>query len=255
MANLDYIEELGIGENLDNNDTEVESNDQEEESQEDFVQEPEEKPSDNIEADTEQPNELQSLVDSYKSQIDGMEKRIADKDEFINELRDASKQKEADKQQEVDTEKTEDDDFWSNPEQTIKDLKLELKEQREATKIQQMQTHEIHYANTVDDYWKTVNQDTLKEAVSMDSEFATEFNKSNEPYKTAYEYLKQKNQTRVDSDKAMKDKIIQDYLKENGMEKKESKEVPPNVNVGGKSGSTSKKATSDGFAAMFGDGY
>ena len=86
----------------------------------------------------------------------------------------------------------------------------------------------------------------------MDTEFAQEFNKSAEPYKTAYEYLKQKSQTKVTADEAYKDKIIKTYLEENGIAPKEKKDVPPNLNGGGKSNSSPSKVASDGFASVFG---
>lgn len=252
--NLAYIEELGIGQDPVSDDTEVVDNETvEEESKEDFVQDSEEKPSEKEEVDTEQLTELKSLAESYKSQIEGMEKRIADKDEYINELREASKQKEAEKQQ-VDTEESDDDDFWSNPEQTIKQLKAELKEQREAGRIQQMQIQETVYANTVDDYWKTVNPTSLQEAVAVDKEFAGEFNKSPEPYRTAYEYLKNKADTKVKSELSLREQIKKELQEEMGLSK-EKKEVPPNVNVGGKSGSSERKKDEDGFAAVFGTKY
>lgn len=243
MSNLAYINELGIGEDLDTNDTEVESNETTEESQEDLSLDSEEKPSENTEVDTEQPSEL----DSLKKQIEGMEKRIADKDDFIKELRDESKKKEADKQ-EVDTkDSTEEEDFWSNPDKTINDLK-------ETVRVQQMQIQETIYANTVDDYWKTVNPQVLQEAVVADAEFADKFNGSTEPYKTAYEYLKGKAEGKANADKSLRETIKQELLAEMGVSK-DKKEVPPNINGGSKSSSNKSTASEDGFASVFGSKY
>ena len=251
--NLAYIDELGIGQDLPDSDTDAVENETTEESEEDLSLDSEEKPSENTESDTEQNSEL---LQSLKSQIEGMEKRIADKDDYIAQLREASKQKEADNQQ-GDTEVSEtedDDDFWANPELTIKQLKAELKEQREAGRIQQMQIQETIYANTVDDYWKTVNPKALQEAVATDEEFMTEFNSSAEPYKTAYEYLKNKADTKAQSELSLREQIKKELQEEMGLTK-EKKEVPPNINTGGKSGGTQKKASEDGFAAVFGTQY
>ena len=251
MSNLSYIEELGIGVMPDvETETTDEPNTIDNESDNDLSLEHEDEVAETEVDKTEVNTDMQALM----SQINGMEKRIADKDEYINELREASKQKEADNQQEVDTSTDEDEDFWSNPEETIKSLKDELKSQKEAGRIQQLQTYEIHYANTVDDYWKTVNPDSLKEAVSADAEFADKFNNSKEPYKTAYEYLKDRTKAKASSDQEYKDKIIQDYLKDNGISKGK-KEVPPNINGGSKSTGSGKKAIDDGFASVFGSGY
>jgi len=247
-SNLAYIDEIGAG-SPEVGDTEAETNNQEE-SQEALNSESEVSTSDNTDANTEGKGELNSLVDSYKSQIDGMEKRIADKDEYITQLREASKQKEVEEQQ-VDT-NDEDGDFWDDPDKTIQTLKDQLAENNKVMQMQQLETNEIRYAGTVKDYWQTVNPDTLKEAVSMDNEFAEKFGQSKEPYKTAYEYLITKSKEKVTSDEAFKDKIIQDYLAKNGITK-EKKEVPPNINNGGKSSSSVKTASSDGFASIFGD--
>ena len=254
MSNLAYIEELGIGINPDNNDTEVESNDTiEEESKEDFVQDAEDDTSEDTKGDTEPNSEL---LESLKKQIEGMEKRLADKDDYINQLREASKQKEAEKQQEVDTDSIdEEESFWDDPEKIIKAQKEEIRQQKEQARIQQLQIAEIHYANTVDDYWKTVNPDALKEAVSSDSEFAKEFNNSKEPYKTAYEYLKQNSQKKADMKKAEEERIIREYLEKNGITEKQKKDAPPNINGGGKSSGSVKEAPTDGFAAVFGSKY
>ena len=177
-----------------------------------------------------------------------MEKRIADKDKYIEELRQASKQKEEEssKQQEVNTPE-EEEDFWDNPEKTIKELKNTLK-------IQQLQIQETHYANTVENYWKTVNPEALREAVATDTDFAQEFNKSREPYKTAYEYLNEKAKKTVEKDMSLREQIRQEVLKELGV-KSEKKEVPPVVTGGGKSTSSKPADSEDGFAAVFGADY
>ena len=173
------------------------------------------------------------------------------KDKYINELREQSKATEDTKTDDTqDTSEDEDEDFWSNPEKIVQDLREELKQGKEAARMQNLQMQEIHYANTVDDYWATVNGEQLKEAVSIDTDFADKFNKSNEPYKVAYEYLKEQSSAKATKADAYKEQIRQEILKE--MNVKEKKDVPPNLNVGSKSGNSSSKADDDGFAAVFG---
>ncbi|MGA1048269.1 MAG: hypothetical protein ACO3UU_09675, partial [Minisyncoccia bacterium] len=160
MANeLSFIEELGIGINPNESDTDAsseESTEEETESSKDLSLEPEDK------TDTEQ----FAIVESLKKQIEGMEKRINDKDKYIEELRNKSKAEE-----EVKSEVDEEDvDFWDNPEGMVNKLKQQKIEQDRKLHIQSLQIAEIHYANTVENYWKTVNQDALKEAVATDAE-------------------------------------------------------------------------------------
>lgn len=246
MSNLAYIDELGISEDQAINDTEVEANDTEE-IQEDLNSDSEDSSSDK---DTKSDTEADSdLLRSLQKQIEGMEKRIADKDAYINELREASKQKEAEKQQ-VDTNEDEEDDFWDNPEEKYKSLKEQMR-------IQQMQIQETIYANTVENYWKTVNPEALRSAVATDPEFADKFNKSREPYRVAYEYLIEKTKS---TSKAQEDAInaaVEARLKEMGVKPKEKKEVPPTINSSGGKSQTSSKADApdDGFAAVFGSRY
>lgn len=193
-------------------------------------------------------------LEVMREEMELYKKRIADKDKYINELREQSKQVEETKK--VDTQEdseVEDEDFWSNPEKTVQELREQLAQQKESARIQQMQMQEIHYANTVDDYWSTVNGEQLKEAVSTDSEFAERFNSSNEPYKVAYEYLKEQSKVKATKADAYREQIRQEILKE--MNVKEKKEVPPSVNIGSKSGGTVSKADDDGFAAIFGSQY
>ena len=241
MGNLDYIQELGIGESQEVETEPTKKNNAEQSEEADFVQEQEDTPTEDAEVETEQPSELAEL----KKQIEGMEKRIADKDKFIEELRAESKQKEA--EQQVDTQKEEPEDFWDNPEQTIKKM-------QDTIRIQQLQIEETVYANTVEGYWKTVNQDALKEAVATDAEFAKTFNSSRDPYRVAYEYLINKAKSKAETEMSYKEKIKAELMKEMGLDKK-TKEVPPTVNGGSKSASSKPNVSSDGFAAVFGSQY
>ena len=116
-------------------------------------------------------------------------------------------------------------------------------------RIQQLQIQEGYYAQTVDGYFKTVNTESVKEAVSKDKEFAKEFNSSREPYRVAYEYLKKQTEAKTSEQAKLREEIRQELLKE--MNVKGKKEIPPNIG----SGSTSSPNTSDGisgFAEFFG---
>lgn len=241
--NLDYIQELGIGLE-DATQTDAETNNTTNESEEDLSLDSEEPTptdgdsKDNIDEDTEP-----KIDEGMQKQIDMLEKRIKDKDDYINTLREQSKGKEAEADTEVgDTT----EDFWDDPEAKFKQL-------QDTMRLQQLQIQETVYANTVDDYWKTVNPEALQEAVATDPEFGKEFNGSSEPYKTAYEYLNKKaTQKKTDAD-SLKESIRQELIKEMGLEKKSpKKEVIPNMNnLGGSSGSKSE-VPDDGFSAVFG---
>lgn len=239
MANLDYIQELGISESQEVETESTEEISTEEQSEvTDFVQEQEDTPTEEAEVDTEQPSEM----DSLREQVQKMEKRIADKDKFIEELRETSKQKE--ESQQVDTQVEEEEDFWDNPEATIKKL-------QDTINIQQLQIQETIYANTVDGYWKTVNPDALKQAVATDTDFSSKFNSSKEPYKVAYEYLSGKAEESTKAESNLREKIKAELLAEMGVSKK--KEVPPTVSVGSNPrNNTTKNLPADGFSSVFG---
>ena len=231
----DYIKELGIDSS---NATPV--TDAAENNPEDFVQD----------STTEESKELTNkdtepdISMELKKQIEGLEKRISDKDEYINLLREQSKAQEAEtSMEEVDVQA----DFWDDPEKIVKDM-------QETIRIQQMQIQETVYANTVENYWKTVNPEALKTAVATDAEFANEFNKSQEPYRVAYEYLSKKTQAEKQETESLREKIKAELLKEMGLDKPKKEAVP---NMGSMGGSNDKKSSApdDGFAAVFGSRY
>ena len=245
MDNLKYINELGIGQDQTNSNTEASENESTK-SEKDLSLEPDaiSEPTENN--DTEQKFSNVEL-DALKKQIAGMEKRIADKDAYIQELREAQKNNKEVVKEEKPQE--EEEDFWSNPDEAVKGLKKQLKEQADYMRVQDLRIQETVYASTVKDYWTTVNQESLKEAVLNDTDFANDFNKSKEPYKTAYEYLKTKAERKTESDKSLKEQIRQEILKE--MNIKHGREVPPIIS-GGSSNTSSRDISSDGFAAVFG---
>ena len=231
----DYIKELGIDSSEATPVTEVLEN-----NPEDFVQDSNTEESGVKEADG---NTEPDISLELKKQIEGLEKRIGDKDDYINKLRDESKALEESNSTEEVNDTT--DDFWDDPEQKFKDM-------QETMRVQAMQIAETQYANSVDDYWKTVNQDALQKAVATDTEFQAEFNKSNDPYRVAYEYLSKQTKDSVAKDVSLRESIRQEILKEMGVDKDKPKQegVPNMGSLGGSNGSKSE-AVSDGFASVF----
>ena len=227
----DYIKELGI------DSTTATPSDAEVNNTEDFVQDSTTEESiEDTKTDTE-PN----ISEELKKQIDGLEKRISDKDEYINLLREQSKA------QEAETSTVEDDtstDFWDDPEKIVQDMK-------ETMRIQQMQIQETVYANTVEDYWKTVNPEALKSAVATDTEFANTFNSSNEPFKVAYEYLSKQTQAKKAETETLRESIKAELLKEMGMDKPKKEAIPNMGSMGGNTDTKKSNAPDDGFAAVF----
>jgi len=237
--NLDFIQELGIGVEPTENTDSQQSNPNE--SNIDLVQDSNTEES---KKETSQNTEPDISVELRK-QIEGLEKRINDKDDYINTLREQSKAKEEAGSSTVDEDTS--TDFWDDPEKIVKDM-------QETMRIQQMQIQETHFANTVDDYWKTVNPEALQKAVATDTEFAKEFNSSNEPYRVAYEYLNKETKKLEEQNKSLRDQIREELLKEMGV--KEKKEAVPNMgNMGGSSNSSKSEAPDDGFSSVFGSSY
>jgi len=240
--NLDYIQELGIG--LDDATlTDADMNNTDLESEKDFVQEPEEPTLTDGDSKTDTDKDtVPDMSEELRKQIEGLEKRISDKDEYINTLRDNSKKQEADTQ--TDNDDTT-DDFWDDPEKKFKEM-------QETMRVQQMQIQETVYANTVDEYWKIVNPEALQKAVATDTDFSKKFNGSNEPYKTAYEYLTKQTKDTEASNLSLRESIKAELIKEMGLEpKKKRSGIPDMSKMGGSNGSKST-VSDDGFAAIFG---
>jgi hypothetical protein len=243
-GNLEFIEELGMSEPISSENTESPEQENTPSSpEEDFVQEPTEQTVDTKE-ETQEDTEPNELDDKEKAI---MQKRIDDKEAFIQKqqaeidrLRAESKEREESlsKEEVVD----EEDEFWEDPVAKYKEL-------QRTVQLQQMQIQETVYANTVEDYWKTVNPDALKEAVATDTKFAEEFNGSKEPYKTAYEYLSAKKTQKVQSETALREQIRKELLAEMGKDKPK-KETVPSIQAG--SSGTKNTAPEDGFSAVFG---
>ena len=245
-GNLDYIEQLGMGEPTTEENTEsLETIEENQDSpNQDFVQEPTEQTVDTneVQEDTE-PTELAKI----KEQMEVMQKRIDDKEKYIQELREQSKQKEvteSDEDNGVDSE----EEFWEDPVAYVKKMKEEFSRQ---TQIQQMQIQETVYANTVEGYWDTVNQDALKKAVATDTEFAEKFNKSSEPYRTAYEYLTAKKTEKTKSEQSLREQIKKELMEEMNIKPKKDT-IPSTASMTSKSGGSLKDVPDDGFMSVFG---
>ena len=236
--NLDFISELGIGLE-DATPTDAESNNTNESNidldQDSNTEESKTKANQNTEADE----------SGLRKQIEGLEKRIADKDEYINLLREQSKAKEESSSIEEDNTQT---DFWDDPEKIVKEMQQNMK-------LQQLQLQEIGYANTVENYWKTVNPEALQQAVATDAEFAKKFNSSSEPYRDAYEYLSKKAEKVKTDEASLKEQIRAELMKEMGLDKPKKEGVPNMGTMGGSSGSSKSEAPEDGFSSVFGQSY
>lgn len=250
---LSFIEELGIGQepNAENTESQQEENIDQNDStnNESFVQDSE-TDSENNEVTTEDTDPKSSEMDELRKMVEGMEKRIADKDDYIEKLRQDSKSNQEEEVSE-DNGVDEEEDFWDNPVEKFNSLKRTME-------IQQMQIQETIYANTVDGYWETVNQDALKEAVATDTEFADKFNKSKQPFREAYEYLSARKEQSKASEQSMRDKIREEERQKlmEEMKKGNNKEVVPSMSrIGSSSNSSKKENSEDGFAAVFGSEY
>lgn len=234
------IEELGIGvqpeENTETpNETQIES-----ENTTDFVQEQQ------VSNDTEEVSQEETEpkeINELRKQIEVLEKRVTDKDDYINKLREESKAKEESKSD--DSVEDTEDDFWDDP--VGKFQALEKKFQ-----LQQMQIQETVYANTVDDYWKTVTPDNIKEAAALDSEFAEKFQSSTEPYKVAYEHLTNRNQAKAKESESLREQIRREVMEELKQNSSRKETVPSTTKLGGKPDGLNKDIPDDGFASVFG---
>lgn len=236
MGNLAFIDELGMGMPSDES-TESQTEDTTSNPETDLSIEPMQKVEEATK--TEEITEPKELVEMRK-QIEVMEKRIKDKDDYIQKLREESQAKELAKEEEPKVD--EEDDFWNDPVGKYKSLQQQLQ-------IQQLQIAETIYANTVDGYWKTVTSDALKEAVATDTEFAREFNVSKEPYKFAYEYLTNKKESASKARQSLEDEIRQKILAEMNVTVKET--IPNVASMTSKSGSSSSSSDEDGFMSVF----
>ena len=194
-----------------------------------------------VEADTET---LEDKINKIQAELEKANKRISDKDRYINELKQG---KQEDKSKEVLTEEKEESTFWDDPEGNFKKMSEQLR-------IANLRIDEQAYASDKSDYWKVVNGESIQEAFKEDNDFMNEFQRSNKPYELAYEYLKSKTETKVQTEtrtrEQMKEELRKELLKEMGV--KDNREAPPSINSLGSNSSSKKPIVEDGFAAVFG---
>lgn len=193
-------------------------------------------------------NSNTEVKDDYKAKLDELvlelekaQKRISDKDKYINELRNSNKNESSKEEN--------NDDFWSNPEGTVDTLKKEL------TNIRN-ELAETRYANTKQDYWDYVNSNDVQEALTTDAEFSSKLQEASNPYEFAYNYFKAKKEsikaTESASIEALKAKLREELLEE--MKAGPKKETVPSIKNIGNSNSRFNDNIDDGFSAVFG-GY
>ena len=190
---------------------------------------------DTVEADTDTSSEMEQL----KAELEKLNKRISDKDKYINELR---QQKEQETVEETVSE--DEDSFFDDPEGKFKDLVNQLR-------IANLRIDEQAYAAGKADYWDVVSADSIQDAFRKDATFMEEFNASNRPYEVAYNYLSEQKTAQTKSQQELRDSIRAEIMAELGADKPK-RDVPPSINNVGKSPSGVSEAHTDGFSAVFG---
>ena len=192
-----------------------------------------------VEADTET---LEEKITKIQADLEKANKRISDKDRYINELKQGKQEDKKDNVLEA-----EESTFWDDPEGNFKKMNEQLR-------IANLRIDEQAYASDKSDYWKVVNGESIQEAFKEDGTFMEEFQRSNKPYELAYEYLKSKTETKVQTEtrtrEQMKEELRKELLKEMGV--KDNREAPPSINSLGSNSSSKKPIVEDGFAAVFG---
>ncbi len=198
---------------------------------------------DTAEADTE-PSE--DNITALKAELEKANKRISDKDKYINELRQATPEK----VEKGDGETASEDDFWEDPEGNYKTLLSQLH-------MANLRIDENAYAMKNADYFDVVNAESIQDAFQTNPEFMEEFNTSARPYETAYTFLKANLETKELNDKQQKDQLesqIRDkVLAELGIDKDTpKKQIPPNMRSLGSASTGKKGGSDDGFTSVFG---
>jgi hypothetical protein len=204
--------------------------------------------------DTSKQSELEAKLEELIKKQETYEKRLSDKDKYINELKNGKKEDEAG----VEDNSTEDSEetFWDNPEGYITKIQSEIQAAKEETRIANLRLDESFYARDKQDYYNVVNQENMVKAFEQDSTFRDEFQSSDKPYEVAYKYLKQNQEQSKASEESMREKIRQEERQKimEEMKKGSNKETVPSMNKLGSS-SSSNDTEVDGFAAVFGSGY
>lgn len=200
---------------------------------------------DTVKADTEPSDDETTAL---KAELEKANKRISDKDKYINELRQAKPEKE--EKMVGDDETSSGDDFWEDPEGNYKTLLSQLQ-------MANLRIDENAYAMKNADYFDVVNAESIQGAFQTNPEFMEEFNTSSRPYEAAYKFLKANLETRELNDKQQKDQLeseIRDkVLSELGIDKDTpKKQIPPSMRSLGSSSTTKEGGSDDGFTSVFG---
>lgn len=201
---------------------------------------------DTAEADTETSEDKMTAL---KAELEKANKRISDKDKYINELRQGNTGK-AETEKIVGDDSASEDDFWEDPEGNYKTLLKQLQ-------MANLRIDENAYAMKHTDYFDIVNGESIQDAFNTNPEFKEEFNNSPQPYETAYTFLKANLETEQLNNKQQKEQLeseIRDkVLAELGIDKDTpKKQVPPNMRSLGSTSTSKKDVAEDGFTSVFG---
>lgn len=196
--------------------------------------------------DTVNTGELETL----RAELEKANKRISDKDRYINELKQGKQQGEDATAARDDFDTDDGESFWDDPEANYKKLMNQLQ-------IANLRIDENAYAMKHSDYYDIVNGEALKEAFDAHPEFLNDFNNSNRKYETAYKFLKANMETKQMTAKQQQEKLESEIrakvLAELGISNDTpKKQVPPNMRSLGSASNAKQESSADGFASVFG---
>lgn len=250
----DLMNSLGIG--VEDTTTDESSDENLTLSSEEATQDMDAEPTDTLEetdtpeGDTETADDIDyaSEVEKLKAELDKANKRISDKDKYINELRNPKQEGNEEAKEELPQEPEE--DFWDNPEGIVTNLKNEVLNLRN-------ELAEQRYAATKSDYWEHVKSEEIKDALNNDATFADGLKDVANPYEYAYNYFKSKHESKAQAETATREELKKQLRAELMEEMKmgNKKETPPSMRNVGKSTGSSNTSNEDGFAAVFGSQY
>lgn len=210
---------------------------------------------DTANADTSSQSDMEAKLAELIKKQETYEKRLSDKDKYINELKNGSNDNDAGEEDDSSEEAV---GFWDDPESYMAKMQDKITQANEATRIANLRLDESYYARDKQDYFDLVNQDNIVKAFEKDSTFRDEFESSDKPYEVAYKYLKQ-NQDKIKTEEtSLREKIREEERQKviEEMKKGKNKNVIPSMsNMGSSSGSSKKDTPEDGFASVFGTGY
>lgn len=237
------LEQLGMNENLSVNSSESDLDNQEDTQDENSTV------TDTVNTDTEteekETTSFEKELLEIKKQLEVNNKRLSDKDRFIEELKGELRDlREGKSQEKVESNGDSESSFWDDPEGTIKRLSEELR-------VANIRIDESTFASNKPDYWDIVTADNLKEAFTKDAEFLDEFTSSKRPYEVAYNYLVSKQTESKSSFDKLVEERVNAKLKEMGISEKAKKETIPNIGNSGSSSSSNTKLEDNDYMSVF----